>query len=248
VKELIDNALDANATSIVVEISTNALDVVQVRDNGYGIAPQDRGAMAMRYSTSKIVDLQELKNLGGQSLGFRGEALSAVCQMAGGLVITTRVEGEGVAEACWIDKSGNTETRDPASHPIGTTVRVLDFLKSFPVRRENALKNSAKTLAKIKRTMQAYAFARSDIRFSLRILKGGKGNWSYAPKRKTAPQLDLGLIIGKEAAGQCIWLRYPPSTRDDGGAISYNTYSIESFVPNLGAGKRAGASPVCTWC
>ncbi|KAH0536751.1 hypothetical protein FGG08_006389 [Glutinoglossum americanum] len=235
VKELMDNALDADATSIAVEISANSLDVVQVKDNGHGIEPEGRDAMAVRYSTSKIRDLQELKNLGGQSLGFRGEALSAARQMAEKMVITTRVEGECVAEACWIDRNGSIETRERASHPIGTTVRILDFLRASPVRRENALKNSGKTLTKIRRLMQAYALARADIRFSLKILKSGKGNWSYVP-RKTTPQLDLSLVIGKEAAGQCIWLSYPlPPTRDDGGGVRRSAYSIEAFAPKPGA-------------
>ncbi|KAI9784840.1 MAG: hypothetical protein M1839_001570 [Geoglossum umbratile] len=210
-KELIDNALDANAASIAVEISANALDVVQVKDNGHGIAAGDRDAMAVRYSTSKISDLRELENIGGRSLGFRGVALSAACQMAGEMVITTRVEGESVAEACWIDKKGNVEARERASHP-----------------------NSAKILAKIQQTMRACALARPNVRFSLRVGKGGKGNWLYTPRRKATPQLDLSLIIGKDAAGQCICCSYPPPVRSDGeGARSVcrDTYSIEAFIP-----------------
>jgi DNA mismatch repair protein MutL len=245
VKELIDNALDANATSVAIEISANALDIVQVKDNGHGIALEDRGAMAVRYSTSKIIDVQELKVLGGRSLGFRGEALSSACEMAGEMVITTRVEGEGVAEACRIDRKGNIEIRERASHPVGTTVRILDFLKDLPVRREHALKNSTKTLAKIKHTMQAYAFARPNIRFSLRILKSGKGNWSYTPKRKAPPQLDPSLIIGKDAARECIWLTYPSPTGDDRRGVCDNNYSIEAFVPKPNAGMGATASLIC---
>ncbi|KAI9764978.1 MAG: hypothetical protein M1840_007900 [Geoglossum simile] len=238
VKELIDNALDATATSVAVEISANALDVLQVKDNGHGIAPEDRGIMAVRYSTSKISCLRELESLGGRSLGFRGVALSAACQMAGRMVITTRTEGESVAEACWIGKSGSIESRECASHPVGTTVRILDFLKCIPVRRGNALKKSAKTLARIQRTLQAYAFARPNVRFSLKVLKSGKGNWLYAPRKNPTHQLDLSLIIGKDAAGQCIRRSYPLLVQDDGEASRGNcrdAYSIEAFIPGLDA-------------
>jgi len=251
VKELIDNALDAKATSVAVEISANTLDVVQVKDNGHGIAPGDRDAMAVRYSTSKISNLRELESLGGRSLGFRGVALSAACQMAGRMAITTRTEGESVAEACWIGKNGSIENRECASHPVGTTVRISDFLKCIPVRRENALKNSAKTLAKIQRTLRACAFARPGVRFSLKVLKGGKCNWLYAPKKTPIQQLDLSLIIGKDAASQCIKCSYPPPIQD-GGETSrgdcHDTYSIEAFIPRTDAGKGTDLSLIYSPC
>lgn len=99
VKELVDNALDAHATSISVEISENALDVIQVRDNGHGIAPGDRGMLCRRYSTSKIKDFSDLSNIGGTSLGFRGEALASAVELSGSLTITTKIGGEPVATA-----------------------------------------------------------------------------------------------------------------------------------------------------
>jgi len=106
VKELIDNALDARASSIVVEISTNALDVIQVKDNGHGIAPEDRALVCQRYCTSKIRDFSDVSRIGGTSLGFRGEALASAVEMSGSVVVTTRVEGEPVATSRTFDRSG----------------------------------------------------------------------------------------------------------------------------------------------
>ena len=106
VKELIDNALDANATSLFVEISANTLDVVQVRDGGHGVAPQDRDLIARRYCTSKIRSLDDLKGIGGTSLGFRGEALAAAAELSGEMIVTTRVDGEQVADAVKIGRNG----------------------------------------------------------------------------------------------------------------------------------------------
>jgi DNA mismatch repair protein MutL len=97
VKELIDNALDARATSIFVDITTNTLDSIQVKDDGHGIPSEDRALACRRYCTSKIRDFQDLKTVGGKWLGFRGEALASVAEMSGTLIITTRVEGEPVA-------------------------------------------------------------------------------------------------------------------------------------------------------
>ncbi len=109
VKELIDNALDGRSTSIFVEISPNALDIIQVKDNGHGIAPGDRDMLGMRYCTSKIRGLEELTNIGGRSLGFRGEALASAAEMSGSMVISTRIEGESTATSIKIKRDGGIE-------------------------------------------------------------------------------------------------------------------------------------------
>lgn len=106
VKELIDNAIDARASSIVVEVSQNTLDVIQVRDNGTGIAPDDRKLLARRYCTNKIRDTEDLRCIGGTSLGFRGEALASIAAMSGSMTATTRIEGEEVAVKLTIGKDG----------------------------------------------------------------------------------------------------------------------------------------------
>jgi DNA mismatch repair ATPase MutL len=97
VKELIDNALDARAKSIFVDITANAIDSIQVKDDGHGIPAEDRALVCRRYCTSKIRDLNDLKEVGGKWLGFRGEALSSMAEMSSALSVTTRVEGELVA-------------------------------------------------------------------------------------------------------------------------------------------------------
>lgn len=99
VKELVDNALDAGSTSLVVEISQNALDVIQVKDNGYGIPSEDHQFVCKHAFTSKIQTIDDLRMIGGTSLGFRGEALASVADTSGGVTITTRIEKE-IAGSC----------------------------------------------------------------------------------------------------------------------------------------------------
>jgi len=94
VKELIDNALDARATTINVEISQNTLDVIQVKDNGIGIGVEDRQLLCKRGYTSKIRSLEDLSRLGGSFLGFRGEALASIAELSNVVNVTTRVDGE----------------------------------------------------------------------------------------------------------------------------------------------------------
>lgn len=113
VKELLDNSLDACATSVSIEISPNTLDVIQARDNGHGIPHEDRTLVCVRHCTSKLSDISELHLVGGTWLGFRGQALSSLAEISGGLSITTRAKGEIAAEKLEIGKDGEITRFDP---------------------------------------------------------------------------------------------------------------------------------------
>lgn len=118
VKELVDNALDAHSNNITIELSTNVLDVIQVKDNGHGIAPADYKLLGQRYCTSKIKDLNDLANIGGTSLGFRGEALASAVEISGGLLISTRIAGEATGVSLKVSHKGEVEkylTSKPSS-------------------------------------------------------------------------------------------------------------------------------------
>lgn len=227
VKELIDNALDARATSIFVEISANTLDVIQVKDNGHGIGPEDRSMVAKRYCTSKIRNEDDLARIGGTSLGFRGEALSSAAEMSSSMSITTRVEGEEVAYLLKLRQDGELESSSPTSHPPGTTVRITDFLKQHPVRKQVALKNTAKCISKIKHLLQCYAFVRAATRLSLRILKqpNNKDNWTFAPKASVTSIEDTAMkIVGKMCASQCVAV-----------TLDHESFTLHALLPKQDA-------------
>ena len=129
----------------------------------------------------------------------------------------------------------------PASHPMGTTVTIKDFLKGVPVRRQTALKEkaAASQLAKIKATMQAYALARPCTRFTLRILKAksDKGNFSYAPKSVSTERPDAACIretaikiLGTKAVDGCKTLTLKASIAE--GAESFQLLDVD--VADLG--------------
>ncbi|KAI4631621.1 uncharacterized protein J4E87_002327 [Alternaria ethzedia] len=226
VKELIDNALDARAKSIFVDITANTVDSIQVKDDGHGIPAEDRPLVCRRYCTSKIRDLHDLREVGGKWLGFRGEALSSMADMSGSLSVTTRVEGEPVAVKLKYDRNGELTSTEHDSHPVGTTVKVTKFFDFVPVRKETAIKNSAKVLAKIRRLMQAYALARPTIRFRLRVLKAknSNGDFVYAPKADANVEDAVLKVIGKDCALQCDWT-----------ALEANGFEVHAFLPKPGA-------------
>lgn len=141
-------------------------------------------------------------------------------------------------------------SEDRVSQPVGTTIRVTEFLKGLPVRRQTALKDATKQLAKVKRTLQAYAFARPSVRLSLKVLKAksDKNNWTYAPKSEASVADAAVKIIGKRASDQCqwtVWCSDSPSipTASDSTELpagSDASYRIEAFIPKA---KNGGVSP-----
>lgn len=107
IKELLDNALDAGASSVVVEVSQNTVDVLQVKDNGHGISSDDHAFVCRRTYTSKLQTVEDLRSIGGTSLGFRGEALASVAEMCGSLTVLTRVDGETVGSSIKYGRDGS---------------------------------------------------------------------------------------------------------------------------------------------
>lgn len=130
---------------------------------------------------------------------------------------------------------------------VGTIVRLVDFLKNIPVRREAAIKASAKSIKKIKRLLQSYAFARPSVRFSLKVLraKSAHANWEYvATKQSTA--LDAAVkIVGKKVVDQCQWKVWNSCVDENPGeselgineAASGASYKFEAIVPTPSCGK-----------
>ncbi|KAJ9210619.1 hypothetical protein DTO166G4_7762 [Paecilomyces variotii] len=211
VKELLDNSLDAGASSVSIEVSQNTVDLIQVKDNGHGIPPEDHGFVCKRSFTSKIQTLDDLRNVGGTSLGFRGEALASACEMSGGVSVTTRVESQVVGATLKYSRTGDLASSQRASHPVGTTVRLTDFLKHIPVRRQAALKSASKTITRIKKLLQAYAIAQPSKRISFRVInsKNENNNWTYAPKPNTTLREAALLVAGPETASHCAVITWP---------------------------------------
>src|SRR6266536_1233101 len=118
VKELIDNALDAKATSVDILISANTLDKIEVRDNGHGIPEEDLDALGRRGHTSKLRSFEELRTIGGVSLGFRGEALASAVQL-GEVSVTTRTVSDPVATTVKLKALGGIGQRTRTSHAVG---------------------------------------------------------------------------------------------------------------------------------
>ncbi|KAM5356135.1 hypothetical protein ACJ41O_002781 [Fusarium nematophilum] len=168
VKELVDNSIDAGATSIEVTIAPNTVDKLQVRDNGRGIRLEDHDLLGRHAHTSKLRSFDELEFKGGSTLGFRGEALASANSLAT-IRITTRTAQDPVASRLLLKFGiGGIEKRQAVSGTVGTTVQALNLFEDIPVRKQTALKGSRNALADIKKLLEAYALALPHLKLSLK--------------------------------------------------------------------------------
>lgn len=235
VKELVDNAIDAEATLISIYVSPNTLDKIQVRDNGHGISLDSLDGLGRRAHTSKLHDFYELREKFGKSLGFRGEALASANSLAT-VVITTRTADEPVASRVQIKfGTGGVGTRSPVSAPKGTTISVSDIFKNLPVRRENALKEAKKSLARMKEMLQAYVFARPHLKISLAVPGDAARSFAYTPSMKSSVKDAVLKIFGVDLVHNCHEVSLSVPAGDGGEADSTAKYAtelkIEAFLP-----------------
>jgi DNA mismatch repair protein MutL len=142
VKELLENALDAGATSVQIEVDAGGTERIAVADNGCGIASDEVELAFRRHATSKLARESDLDQLA--TLGFRGEALPSVASVAD-VVCLTRVAEQPVGTEFRIEK-GSLEHR-PLARQTGTTMTVLGLFDQFPARRKFLRSRSAEAAA-----------------------------------------------------------------------------------------------------
>ena len=162
VKELVENALDAGASRITVEVTGGGVDSIRVTDDGCGIEADELATAFERHATSKLIEDEDLLRI--LTLGFRGEALPSIAAVAA-VEVVSRTAGSEAAAAMTIGPERRGEITSKGA-PAGTTVTVRGLFERQPARRA-FLRTPASEGGAIARAVSHYALAYPEVRFQL---------------------------------------------------------------------------------
>ncbi len=197
VKELVENALDADAGRVTVTIERGGFDVIEVADDGTGIAPEDLPLALRRHTTSKLRSAGELESIG--TLGFRGEGLASIAAVARMEIVSRQATSAVGARV-----RGHAEdisAAEPVAAPIGTSVRAEGLFENVPVRREY-LRSASAEFNRISSWLSSFALAYPDRTFTLR--HDGKDVWVMPGSGDERER--LAMVFGRQSAAKLIEL------------------------------------------
>lgn len=211
VKELVENALDAGARRVDIEVEQGGVKLIRVRDDGSGIDESDLPLALSRHATSKILTLDDLEAVG--TLGFRGEALASISSVSR-LALTSRTEAQEAAARVEVEGRDMDARISPAAHPVGTTVEVRDLFFNTPARRK-FLRTEKTEFNHVEECIRRQALSRFDAGFTLRhnqrAVQSLRPAESDIDKERRIGSLcgqqfiDNAVIIEAEATGLRLW-------------------------------------------
>ncbi len=228
VKELLENAIDADATAITVEIKRGGIDFIRITDNGTGIEATDVPVAFLRHATSKLKNQSDLESI--STLGFRGEALASIASVSRLEMITktkndefgTRIEFEG----------GTQKDLSKAGCPNGTTIIVRNLFYNVPARLKFLKKDSTESGA-VQNIVEKLALSHPEISF--RFIKDNKSVIHTAGDGKLLSA--IYAVMGKDFAKNLIEVGYSYNGVEVSGYISkpeaaQNNRKMQNFFVN----------------
>ena len=199
VKELLENAIDAKATAITVEIKDGGISFIRITDNGCGIEKDQVRKAFLRHATSKLHTIDDLLDIG--SLGFRGEALSSIAAIAQVELISK--PPEAMLGISYQIEDGEEKSLTQIGAPDGTTILVRNLFYHVPARKK-FLKTAATEGNYINQLMENMAMLRPDI--SMRFINGGQ-NKLYTSGNGRLKDL-IYTIYGREISSNVLEINY----------------------------------------
>ncbi|MEA2523265.1 MAG: mismatch repair protein MutL [Thermomicrobiales bacterium] len=226
-KELLENALDAGATRVQVEIAGGGIDLIEVADDGCGIPLGELPLAVQRHATSKLATFEDLDRL--KTLGFRGEALPSIGAVSS-LTIRTR-ERDAASGAVMQVEFGETRGPRPVAAPVGTTVTVRDLFGNVPARRK-FLRQPGTESGYIARAAEAYAAAYPAVAFSFTV----DGRRAFSTDGSGDPIAAAAGAFGLEVGEAAILLE----PLEESAAVSGVTVRGWIGAPNVTRSHRQG--------
>jgi len=217
-KEMLENSLDAGAGKVTVDLAQGGIKLIRVTDNGSGIEPDDLPLALDRHATSKIHSLSDLESV--STLGFRGEGLASVASVSR-LTLTSRPQDSAHAHQI-VAIDGTLHPIEPAAHPEGTSVEVVDLYFNTPARRK-FLKSEATEYAHCSATFERIALAHPHVEFLLR--HNGKVV-QRLPAQTLAER--IGALLGRDFVDAALTVDAEAAGLTLRGLVASPTYSKAS--------------------
>jgi DNA mismatch repair protein MutL len=198
-KELLENAIDADATSILLEITSDMTGITKIRvtDNGEGMTAEEAVLAFHPHATSKIRDIADLSEI--RTLGFRGEALASIAAVAEVTLVTRPRGGDALAGTRIVVRGGEVVEKSEVGAPEGTTVAVERLFYNTPARRK-FLKSRNTELAHVYAVAESLALAHGEVAF--RVVQNGKER--MATQRSGGALNTIAGLYGAELARSLI--------------------------------------------
>lgn len=202
VKELLENAIDAGATELIIRVEQGGSTLIEIIDNGRGIHPEDLPLAVMRHATSKIQTADDLHAI--VSLGFRGEALASIAAVSRLSLISSQTD-EGVGYQVEVNGTAfDHQEIVPVAAPKGTHIRVQDLFFNVPARRK-FLKKPGTEFGHIEEIVRRLALTHFDIRFVLEHNNSIKLNLSVADSGELRFQR-VQQLLGRQFTENAYWI------------------------------------------
>nr|XP_020029460.1 mismatch repair endonuclease PMS2 isoform X1 [Castor canadensis] len=210
VKELVENSVDAGATSIDLRLKEYGVDLIEVSDNGCGVEEENFEGLALKHHTSKIQEFADLTQV--ETFGFRGEALSSLCALSDVTISTCHTSAK-VGTRLVFDHNGKIVQKTPYPRPKGTTVSVQQLFYTLPVRHKEFQRNIKKEYAKMVQVLQAYCVISAGIRVSCTNQLGqGKRQPVVCTSGSSSMKENIGSVFGQKQLQSLIpFVQLPPS-------------------------------------
>lgn len=219
IKELLENSLDAGATSIVIVAKGGGMQLLQIQDNGHGIRRDDLTIVCERFTTSKLLKFEDLESI--STFGFRGEALASITYVSHVSILTKTTDSACAYKVKYLDGKCASDILPNAGND-GTIISVEDLFYNMPTRKQ-AFKNPAEEYQRILEVVGRYAIHNGDRNVSLTCKKHGQYQADLHTPSNSSVIENIRVIYGQTTSREL--LRMDMSVRVSGGAVERSATS-----------------------
>ncbi|XP_025423101.1 mismatch repair endonuclease PMS2 [Sipha flava] len=225
VKELIENSLDAGATSIGIKLKEFGKDLIEVTDNGAGVHPDNFEGLALKHHTSKIQDFADLTSV--ETFGFRGEALSSLCALSD-VTVTTRHSSQACGTKLVFDHTGNINLKIPIAKQVGTAVSLSNLFYSLPVRHKEFHRNLKKEFGKMIQVVTGYCLVSTQVKISCINQIKSSNNIILSTHGSNTVLENISCIYGPKQANSLLVLKKVVLEDEQNDAV--NIFEVDGYV------------------